>query len=81
MDIQQMLERLLAGQAKAEADQKRMQEKMDAKHEKMMAMLKAYHEKSTAWLGKPEASLDCKEPTLMEMESGAEHREVPRNMP
>jgi hypothetical protein len=33
MEIQQMLERLLAGQAKAEADQKHTLGKMDAKYD------------------------------------------------
>jgi hypothetical protein len=39
MEIQQMLERLLAGQVKVEANQKRMLKKMDANHEEMMAKL------------------------------------------
>jgi hypothetical protein len=49
MEMQQMFERLLAGQA-------RLKEKMDAYHEKMMAMLDAHHERTMACFAQTEAT-------------------------
>jgi hypothetical protein len=56
----------------------RMMAKLDAHHERMMAKLDAHHVRTMACLETTEAHLECKEPTLEEMESKAEHREVPK---
>jgi hypothetical protein len=48
MEMQQMIERLLAGQAKAEADRKAMQEKADADRTRQEQILKATQEKADA---------------------------------
>jgi hypothetical protein len=74
METKQIVEMLAKMQEMMDANLKEMLVKMDANHVKMMAMLNAYREKSTAWLGKTEASLECKEPMSKEMEPEAEHR-------
>jgi hypothetical protein len=43
-----------------------------------MAKLECHHERTMACLEMTEAHLECKEPTMEEMDSEAEHQEVPK---
>jgi hypothetical protein len=108
MVMQQIIERLLAGQEqmmadrkaeqeKAEADREHMQRimaKIEAFREEMRVIMKVHREGMRAILGanrgkteatdlkhnpeKTEVSLECEEPTSINMEPEAEHREVPK---
>jgi hypothetical protein len=54
-----------------------MMAKLDAHHERMKASVNAWQEETKANREATEACLDSKKPNPEEMESGAEHREVP----
>jgi hypothetical protein len=51
---------------------------MKAMKERMLAKLGAHHERTMACQETTEARLECREPTSVDMESEAEHREFPQ---
>jgi tryptophanyl-tRNA synthetase len=55
-------------------ERKTFRDKMKAMYIKMMAKLDAHHERATACQETTVACLECKEPTLGDMESEAEYR-------
>jgi hypothetical protein len=55
----------------------RLKAKMDSHHEKFMMIIKASKEKTQAMR---EACLESEEPTSKEMQSIAEHEEVPKRL-
>jgi hypothetical protein len=65
MEMQEMIERLLAGQAKAEADRKAMQEKADADRSRQEQILKAMQEKADAGQAEIIAAIEKKTDALI----------------
>jgi hypothetical protein len=68
MEIQQMFEQLLAGQA-------RLLKIMDAYHEERMAMSDAHQKRMIACLGQTDANTEKTDPGMMQ--SAEEHQDVP----
>jgi hypothetical protein len=73
-----------ANQEKMDDGQEEMKAQMasrtEANHKKFMGAMEATHERMFSCLEKTETRLECKEPTSEDMESGAEHREVPKKL-
>jgi hypothetical protein len=65
MEMQEMIERHLAGQAKAEADRKAMQEKADADRTRQEQILKAMQEKADAGQAEIIAAIEKKTDALI----------------
>jgi hypothetical protein len=65
-------------QARTEAFQKQIINKMDAHQDRMGASMNAWRKETTACQEATEACLESKEPTSVETESAAVHEEVPK---
>jgi hypothetical protein len=82
VNLKDIREYIRTNQTEADTSLREMKVKTDSHHEKLMTIMKARKEKIRAMreacLEATEACLENKEPTSPEVESEAEHEEVPK---